>query len=269
MKNNKILLIFVSLLIFTAVVSAAPPVTTTQNFQAGYVVLDSPQTILKQNEDFTVNFFVYNLSNGLLINNVSTECVYYLSNASGKVLYYSSVPYSNTGRYGHWELTLTKGNFTNPGTFYYGIKCNSTTLGGPEVGEYIVTPNSYELTASTSVILFLIFLVIVSLIVMCVVGVRNSVNGAWTIAYICMTYLFTYLLLGLFYIISMNYLWQIPIFESVFYITWFVMGIGFLPFVIIVTLYILGQEARAVLERNYIKQGYSSVEAKSLSRRRK
>jgi hypothetical protein len=157
MLNKKLLLTFLLGIFFISLVSAIPPVTTTQNFAEGYIVMDSPQTILRQGKDFNVNFFVYNASDGLLINNVSTECIYYLSDNYGSILFYSPVSYSSTGKYGHWSIKLLGNNFSNLGDYYYGIKCNSTNLGGPEVGQYTVTPMGKN---GNELIIFSIFLIV-------------------------------------------------------------------------------------------------------------
>jgi len=78
-----------------------------------------------------------------------------------------------------------------------------------------------------------------------------------------------YAIIGFIYLLAYNFLWFTTIFTNILYMIWFIMGIGFLPFVIIITLYILGQEARAVLEKDYMNQGYSRDEAKTLSKRKK
>lgn len=137
-------------------ITAAPPVTTTQQFQTGYVIEDSPQKILTQNQTFQVNFFVYNLSNGLLINNVGVECVYYLASNKGNVIFYGSVPYLAEGRYGHWGINITNNNFSYAGEYAYGIKCNSTSYGGVTVGTYNVTPKGLENDVGFYIILILL-----------------------------------------------------------------------------------------------------------------
>ena len=156
-KNIFIILIFSFFFLFLiGNVSAAPPVTTVSQFTEGYVIEDSPQQILTQNQSYTVNFFVYNLSNGLLINNTSTECIYYLADNKGVIIFYGQVPYSTAGRYGHWELPLQGSNFSYSGEYSYGIKCNSTNYGGTFVGTYNVTPRGLKSDVGFYIILLLL-----------------------------------------------------------------------------------------------------------------
>jgi hypothetical protein len=78
-----------------------------------------------------------------------------------------------------------------------------------------------------------------------------------------------YLVTSILWILSTNYLWTFEALGNIFYIVWLTLGFGFLPFIIIITLYILGQEARAVLEKDYMSIGHSKEEARKLSKKRK
>ena len=100
-------------------------------------------------------------------------------------------------------------------------------------------------------------------------GVQKTEEGSWLIFYISLTYVLLYALIGICYLLAGDYLWATPIIESILYIVWFVMAVGFLPFVIVLSLYILGKEAKAVLEEDYMKEGYSREEAKDLSKKHK
>jgi len=268
MKNK----LFITLIAFTLLlsfVSAVPPVTTTQQFEKSYIIVDSPQTILKQNQFFQVNFFLYNSSDGFLVDDTIVECVYYLANSSGMVVFYDSVPYDHTsGKYGHWGIELTSANFSNSEVYDYGIKCNSTFLAGNTVGEYKVTPTGVELDIPTTIILILILGLLSILLFFSINGIKNAISGVWMIAYACLTYVMLYLIIGFLYLLSKYYLWYTSIFESILYIAWFVMGIGFLPFIIIIILYIIGQEAKAVMNKDFMSQGYTRDEARELSKRK-
>lgn len=131
-----------------------------------------------------------------------------------------------------------------------------------------ITPTGTELTTSQSIIYGFLLCLIGIFLFFAVTGIRKS-NGSWLIFYICLTYVLLYVLMGVGYLVALNFLWATPIFESILYIVWFVMGIGFLPFVIVLSLYILGQEATAALEEDFVKQGYSREEARELSRKHK
>jgi len=134
-------------------VSAAPPVTTVQQFTDGLVIEDTPQTILKQNQDFKYNFFVYNLSNGLLISNSSTTCIHYIADSFGNVIFMNNVTYFTADK--HWGITIPKANFETAGTYAYGTQCQSELLGGAITGLWEVTPSG-ETNLSVFYFLFII-----------------------------------------------------------------------------------------------------------------
>ena len=164
LKGNKLpfLILILGIFVLSSVsfISAVRPVTTTQNFEKSYIISDSPQIILQQDQCYQVNFFLYNSSDGTLVDDTIVECVYYLANSSGMVMFYNSVLYDDaSGRYGHWGIELGEGNFSEPGQYAYGIKCNSTFLGGSTVGEYRVTPTGEESTTYEAVMGLTIILV--------------------------------------------------------------------------------------------------------------
>lgn len=73
----------------------------------------------------------------------------------------------------------------------------------------------------------------------------------------------------LLWLISKNYLYEIPTFERIFWIIWLVMSIMFFPFLIFVSSYIIKKQAEQLMEDDLMKQGYTSEEAKELSKRKR
>ena len=163
--------------------------------------------------------------------------------------------------------------------------CNTTELGrydyptcGDSDGTYTcnsippsfnVTPNGKDFSVEDGVLYGFVFLLIGLFLYFSINGIRKATTGAWLIFYICLTYILGYTVMGIMYIVSLNYMWTTPIFEKIFYIIWFIMGIGLLPFIVSISLYILGKEAKANLEEGYVRQGYSRDEAKDLSKKNK
>jgi hypothetical protein len=148
--KNKILLFFVLSLLFGSMlisfISAAPPVTQIQQFAEGYIIEGSPQETVKQNQDFQYNFFLYNISNGVQLSNQSIRCLFYMANISGYVKIATNVLYFD----GYWGLVLNGKNFTSLGNHPFGIKCNSTALGGAFVSYFTVTATGEELDVAKS-----------------------------------------------------------------------------------------------------------------------
>jgi hypothetical protein len=156
----KRLLILLGLLFLSSLVTAAPPVTTVQQFSEGYIIEDTPQTYIRQNYNFSYNFFLFNSSNGVLINNNTVNCLFYLTDAYGEVLFIQAPQHYTS--YNYWGLVIDGGNFSKVGEYNYGIKCNSSTRGGANVGVFYVTGNGKE-NANQSIIIFFIimFLIII------------------------------------------------------------------------------------------------------------
>jgi hypothetical protein len=156
-EKVRILIILFSIIffiVFTPLVSSAPPISTVQQFQTGYSISTSPQEYIIQGKPYQFNFFVFNLSNGLPLTNSSINCLFYLSNNTGNVMFIGEVPYFSS--YSYWAMPITLGNFTKIGEYSYGIKCNNSAYGGTITGLLQVTTTGEELTPSESIIYFLI-----------------------------------------------------------------------------------------------------------------
>jgi len=147
--GRKIIVVLFLLLLVIPLVSAVPPVTTVQQFTAGLVIVTSPQQYLKQNTDFTVDFFVHNQSNGRHISNSTTNCSFYLAQSNGTLIINKKVNYNAND---YWDIIIKGGNFSTPGQYNYGIDCHHTFLGGTTTGAFLVNPNGTELTSSRAII---------------------------------------------------------------------------------------------------------------------
>jgi len=159
------LLLFFIFLFFISLVGAIPPVTNFY-FENGLTIVSSPQIYLQQSQDFQINFFVYNQSNGAVMDNSTINCTYYLADNFGEVLYFSDVPYLPDG---YWGLNLTGGNFSELVEYNYGIKCEGAGQGGTTVGVFYVTP-----TGLGSNLGFYIIVLILSLGIIIFGVVRND-----------------------------------------------------------------------------------------------
>jgi hypothetical protein len=159
MKKLLFILVFLLLINF---VSSAPPITTVQQISDGYFIEDTPQNILKQNQDFMYNFFILNLTNGALKTNDSVSCIFYISNSSGNVILFTSVQYNPNG---YWGINIDKGNFTNTGIYSYGTRCNSSSLAGVSIGSWEVTTNGRPEPNEFVIVLFIIAFVLSSALV--------------------------------------------------------------------------------------------------------
>jgi hypothetical protein len=154
-KKNKGYIFLVGILILFSLnfVSAIPPVLQDSNFATGYEIEIPFIGTLKQNQDFTFNFHLFNQSNGYPIDNSSTNCYFDLYNSSGVHLIETIVPHENSIKVNEWELKVLGGNFSSIGQYGYIIQCNSSTssLGGVEEVGFEVTLNGEDFTTAKSI----------------------------------------------------------------------------------------------------------------------
>ncbi len=116
-------------------------------FEQGITIVSSPQTDLKQNQSFQINFFAFNTTTGALLDNSTVNCSFFLADGLGDVLLYSDVPYLSDG---YWGLNITGGNFSGTGEYNYGVKCEGSGLGGAMMGAFFVTPTGIILSSAQS-----------------------------------------------------------------------------------------------------------------------
>ena len=285
MKSNKFLklinisLALILLLIVIPLISAQPPLSTIINLERGVDIIHPETQIIKIGEDLEINFWTHNSSDGETLTNSSLNCTYYLINNQGfNILKGSNI--NDSGfliKYGKglplcincWTAIISKGNFTTPSTYSYKIKCQGTNIGGYETGKFEVTPTGGQLDTSNSIIFGFMFMIIFIFLGFGVYGLIRSKKVEWTIFYICLTYLMAFCMFFVAWLFSDNYLWQTPILASVFWIIWLILAICFFPFIIGVSGYILKLQAEALMVSEYVDQGYSPQDAKSLTKARR
>lgn len=137
-------------------ISAQPPFQVFPNLIDGYFIEIPEQGVLKENQDFTFFFHIFNMSNGLPLGNSEVGCEFNLHDSTSKLLYTDNDLQFDSGTTAFF-VEITKGNFTPPGDFTYVTHCNSTEFGGVVSVEVIVTPSGRGGTEN----IFLIILMIV------------------------------------------------------------------------------------------------------------
>lgn len=166
---GKKLILVMFLLVFSLVlVSSAPPVTTVQEFPDGYVIVESSHTYLKLNQYYQYNFFVYNKSNGLLIDNSFMTCNFFLANSSGEVIFRGESVYFSDG---HWGIDILGGNFSSIGSYPYGVSCQDGN-GGALAGIFEVTYTGKDLSTSQAILYGFFLTLLVLTFLSCFVGMN-------------------------------------------------------------------------------------------------
>jgi len=147
--------LFLLILLFNFIF-AQPIYRIEADVDKGFTIVDFPQAILKQNEDYTHSFFVYNKTTGNLMDNSSVSCLFYVTNSNGDLVYNKSSTYTSEG---YWVNTIPKETFVNLGLYYYGIKCQQGTFGGAMASVWEITPSGSSGTENTIFYILIIALI--------------------------------------------------------------------------------------------------------------
>lgn len=176
MNKSKLLLVILPIIVIVILlntfpnVSSAPPVTQVQQFTEGYIIEKASLEYLKVNQDYTMNFFLRNISTGHLVTNESVNCTIYIANASGDLLYSANATYTG----GYWNLRIKGGNFSKVGFYPHGIGCNGDVLGGDKTGVWQVTSTGMEINSAEPTYIFLSSLLFVIMMILLIIGFNSK-----------------------------------------------------------------------------------------------
>lgn len=141
MKRNIFFLIIIGILLIGTVSAIAPVTDVTINLNDG-LNIDFPKfETIQQGQDFLFHFHVFNISNGVRMNNTTTNCSFELYNYGGEEqVVVDEMEYIE----GDWRVNITKGNFTRLGSYAYLVECHTTALGGYISFPFEVTPSGND-----------------------------------------------------------------------------------------------------------------------------
>ena len=253
-------------------VTAQPPfeqsIALNKNIQLEVPVIE----YVEQGTNWKFHVHPYNVSDGLFIpqSEISYCTIHLYSPVDGGHLIEANMSADSNGI--DWEYEVEGGNFTEAGQYAVLMYCEvEDDIGGFFEYGFDVLPNGFNgvLTEAQAILYGFVLMLLGLFLFLAISGVRKAVSAEWLIGYICLSYVVLYLIISVLWILAGNYLLGFTMLENVLFMAWFIMGIGFLPFVIVLSLYILGKEAKAALEQNYIKQGYTPEEARELSKKNK
>jgi hypothetical protein len=170
-----ILIITLFLFLNINFISAVPPVTTIQEFPEGYIILDAEQDYLKQNENYTHHWIVYNASNGVKISNESLNCKMYMADSKGSLLFFQIAEYNEEG---FFYVNIDKNNFSITGINTYAIDCNNSN-GGALAGAFEITPDGKENSLSIVIVNLIILLSLIGLLLIISYKHKNTDFSVW------------------------------------------------------------------------------------------
>ncbi|MHA1481997.1 MAG: hypothetical protein ACTSQA_00990 [Candidatus Heimdallarchaeaceae archaeon] len=153
--ETKILMLLVVSLFFITGISAQPSFLQDPEFIEGYEIKIPIIGTIPEGQSISFHFHVFNISNGVAIDNSTTNCSFHLYNNSGSHIFIKS-PLTIFDNEFDFEVMVDGGNFT-VGEYSYIIQCESSTydLGGFESVSIIVTKTG--ILISIQEVLLLVF----------------------------------------------------------------------------------------------------------------
>lgn len=170
------------LILSISLIAAQPGFIQGGEFTTGYKIKVPPISPIKQNTNFDFNFHVFNISNGVPIDNSSTDCFFHLYNSTGDHALIVKLEHEENNVNNEWALMVNGNNFSSLGSYSYVVQCNSTTLGGFESVEIHVTKLGTENKTSEALIYILltlavVFIFLLSLYFMLATPYSNKANS--------------------------------------------------------------------------------------------
>ncbi len=159
-------------LILIPLVNSQQPIQTqiNVNTEIGLDIVFPKINPLKLNEDFNFNIQVYNRSNSIELNNITTNCSFHLINSSGHHIFISDpLPYNND--HDHWEVNVKSGNFSQSGRMSYLVDCvHSSLSSGFASSDFEVTITGDALETSNSIVYLILSINALFLFLLCLFG---------------------------------------------------------------------------------------------------
>lgn len=160
MDKRLIFILLFALFLFPLANAVSPH--TTQQFSQGYLIQIPEDNILKLNQNYTFEFHIINISNGMPVN-AGVNCTFHLYDEIGRHIYES---YDDTASSSFdYSFFLDKGNFSKVEHYYYFINCNSSSLGGIGSSIVLINYNGTEITNAQSILYGSLFFILVLILI--------------------------------------------------------------------------------------------------------
>ena len=145
-----IICIIIMLMIVLPLVHAKPPFETS-SIVTGIDIQLNQRFYVPIDNGYILRVHAFNQSNGILLNNTTTNCTLHFNSPNGTVKLFEPLNYNST--YEEYFITLTKGNFTTPGRYPWVIYCQSTQgMGGFLEGLVETIPGGVEFTEARAIL---------------------------------------------------------------------------------------------------------------------
>lgn len=169
--NNKIFL-FLFLILLIPILSAVPPTQQNINTATGIQVEFTEIDIIKNSQFHLFNAHVFNVSDGLRLDNSTVTCDFQLFDDVGHHLVDDIEMTFHAGGDG-FQFNATGGNFTRNGEYEYLIHCNASAIGGFASVGFEVNGVGIELTQGRAIIFIGLFGILIFVFVTIIFGIQQ------------------------------------------------------------------------------------------------
>jgi hypothetical protein len=198
--------------------------------------------------------------------NNATQCNVTTANTPQGILLINQVSTKSRQTFNN---TINQSVFSELGNYCFNIVCtDGINIQGGSLCRTI-TPNGGSFDISQAILFGFIFLLILGLLSFGIYGLSRASEVSWQIFYICLTYVMMFCLFFISWMFTKNYLYEIEILESIFWVLWLIMAICFWPFIIGISGYLLKLQAEALLVQEYQKQGFSNEDSRELAKNKR
>lgn len=263
--KTRLNLIVLLLVLSLGIVSAAPPVTTVQQFTEGYLIEEIGHQYLTLGESYQYNFYVFNQSDGILMNDTLITCNFHLFNDSGIELFSGDTIYDSDG---HWGVYILGGNFSSIGSYPYSVNCQDD-LGGALAGIFEVNPTGSEIDISNAILYITMLAILFILLFFLIRNIFTTYNKTIQFSSVAGSYVVLHIFLLLLWKVSEAFLYIIPFIEILFRVLYNIVTIGYFIFFPVLFFFMLMNHFNEKQFGRLRKMGYSDEDIKFHQRRNK
>lgn len=179
MNKTRFIILSVFLLVFASSVTAPGAVTTNINSANGLQIKVPIYDYIITFNEFDFNVHLFNISNGLPIDNSSTKCVLHVYNQSGDHIYGDFMSHDTYAEHfvtNEWVSRLNRTIFSSSGEYNFITQCNSSSMGigGFYSDMLIVRDNEGPSTTQSTNVPAIIFTLIAIAIVFFIIALMQK-----------------------------------------------------------------------------------------------
>jgi len=171
---RKLLILSFILVLLLTFVNCEPPLTRVEDFPEGYRIQEMYEPVIKLNDNHVYYFFVYNSSTGVIINNDTMNCTFYMENDIGELILENQTTFNEDSSY--WYINLSESYFQNIGFYPYAVNCQNG-FGAVLSGSFKVTYTGREFDEGQGITAFAVLFGALGLaFLFMMVGIKMSEN---------------------------------------------------------------------------------------------